>query len=266
MAKTETASVVTLRQPVVKRPLTGKERTRNCRERKKAAEAAAVTLQTVTVTAPKRSKESLLLTAVAFGLTGTGICMNGWFSGSLGSTSFSGLVFLAIGICCDVAAFALPSRSARLWQSNRWTALTGWAVWFAIAIFVVMNAIGFTGTNIADVTLARADRVTPAVTLALTSLEDARGARDRECKSGIGKFCREREAAVIERQAKLDVEKRAVAETGDPQTEAATHMVAWASRGMLNPSRDDAAMLRLVLMALLSQAGGILLMIGRAKP
>ena len=88
-------------------------------------------------------------------------------------------------------------------------------------------------------------------------------ARDRECKGGIGKFCREREAAVTERRHAVEVAMRSVEQTADPQTESAIRIVAWASRGMLQPTGDDFAMLRLILLALLPQIGGILLMVGR---
>jgi hypothetical protein len=54
-------------------------------------------------------------------------------------------------------------------------------------------------------------------------------ARDRECKDGMGKFCREREAAVNERRQTLDT-----------------------------------AMLAIGLLSLLPQIGGILLMVGRS--
>jgi hypothetical protein len=40
--------------------------------------------------------------------------------------------------------------------------------------------------------------------------------------------------------------------------------VAWATHGALKPTGDDFAMLRLVLLALLPQIGGILLMVGRS--
>jgi hypothetical protein len=88
-------------------------------------------------------------------------------------------------------------------------------------------------------------------------------ARDRECKGGVGKFCREREAAVIERRQALDMTAQAVAQTADPQTDAAIRIVAWISHGMLRPTWDDFAMLRLILLALLPQIGGILLMVAR---
>jgi hypothetical protein len=63
----------------------------------------------------------------------------------------------------------------------------------------------------------------------------------------------------------LDVAMRSVEQTADPQTEAAIRIVAWMSRGALQPTGDDFAMLRLVLLALLPQIGGILLMIGRSR-
>jgi hypothetical protein len=59
---------------------------------------------------------------------------------------------------------------------------------------------------------------------------------------------------------------RAVEQTADPQVEAASHIVAWLNRGMLRPTGDDFAMLRLVLLALPPQIGGILLMVGRTDP
>jgi hypothetical protein len=131
-------------------------------------------------------------------------------------------------------------------------------------VFAVTAGIGFASTNIADVTMARASRVTPAVMNAKSVLADAMTARDRECKGGVGRFCRERETVVNERQAALEIAMRSVEQTADPQTQAAIRMVAWLSRGAIQPSEDDFAMLRLLLLALLPQIGGILLMIGRS--
>jgi hypothetical protein len=47
---------------------------------------------------------------------------------------------------------------------------------------------------------------------------------------------------------------KAVEETADPQVEVASRIVAWLSFGSLRPSRDDFAMLRLVLLALLPRS------------
>ncbi len=208
----------------------------------------------------------IVLSTAAIALAATGITINGWFARSLGSSDVAGWLFLAIGVAADAVALVMPSCAAGLWQTRqRATALVGWAVWFATFVFAVTAGIGFASTNIADVTLSRASRVTPTVTSAQAQLADAMAARDRECKGGVGKFCREREADVAERRQILDAAMAAVGQTADPQTEAAIKLVAWVSRGLLRPAPDDFAMLRLVLLALLPQIGGILLMVGRRR-
>jgi hypothetical protein len=214
--------------------------------------------------AARPTASALLLRAAAFALAAVGLTMNGWFAQSLGSTHIAGWLFLAIGVAADLVALVMPTCTARLWQARHHaTALAGWAVWLLTFIFAVTAGIGFASTNISEVALARTSRVTPAIATAQTQLGDAMTARDRECKGGVGKFCREREAAVSERRHTLDMATQQVAQTGDPQTEAAIKLVAWLSHGLLTPQADDFAMLRLVLLALLPQFGGILLMVGR---
>jgi hypothetical protein len=83
-------------------------------------------------------------------------------------------------------------------------------IWVATFVFAVTAGVGFGSVNIADVTLSRASRVTPAVTAAQVSLSDAMSARDRECKGGVGKFCRDREATVVDRGQALDTAMQAV--------------------------------------------------------
>ncbi|MGJ5177770.1 hypothetical protein ACQR16_11370 [Bradyrhizobium oligotrophicum] len=213
---------------------------------------------------PGLTASSILLQLAALALAAVGMAMNGWFAHSLGSNSTAGTMFLAVGVTADLVALVMPTCAARLWQGrHRASALTGWAVWLMTFVFAVTAGIGFASTNISDVTLARASRVTPAVQAAQTALSDAMVARDRECKGGVGKFCREREAAVAERRQALDAAMATVSQTADPQTEAAIKLVAWVSRGVVKPSADDFVMLRLILLALLPQIGGILLMVGR---
>jgi hypothetical protein len=218
------------------------------------------------VTRPRRQLAPVLLSVAALALAAVGITINGWFARSLGSSDMAGWLFLAIGVAADLVALVMPSCAAGLWQTGqRATALVGWAVWLMTFAFAVTAGIGFASTNISDVMLARASRVTPAVAAAQAELNDAMTARDRECKSGVGKFCREREAVVAERRQMLDTAIASVGRTADPQTEAAIKLVAWVSLGVLRPSADDFAMLRLVLLALLPQIGGILLMVGRSR-
>jgi len=218
------------------------------------------------VTPSRRQVVSVLLSIAALALAGVGIAMNGWFARSLGSSDLAGWLFLAIGVAADLVALVMPSCAAGLWQAGqRVTALVGWSVWAMTFVFAVTAGIGFASVNIADVALVRASRATPAVTMAQAALADAMTARDRECVRGVGKYCREREAAVNERRQAVDAAMHTIEHTADPQTEAAIRIVAWLSRGILQPTGDDFAMLRLILLALLPQIGGILLMVGRYR-
>jgi hypothetical protein len=234
-----------------------------------SAEQPVATAATATlpgVTPPRWPVTSIVLVAAALPLAGVGVAMNGWFARSLGSNDAAGWLFFAIGVAADLVALVMPSCAARLWHTRqRATSLAGWAVWAMTFVFAVTAGIGFASVNITDVTAARAARITPAVTAAQAALSDAMSARDRECKDGVGRFCRDREAAVAERRQILDSAMASVGRTADPQSDAAIRLVAWVSRGMLHPAADDFAMLRLVLLALLPQIGGILLMVGRPR-
>ena len=191
--------------------------------------------------------------------------MNGWFARSLGSSEIAGWLFLGIGVAADLVALAVPSCAAQQWHAgNRATAAVAWVLWLMPFAFAVTAGIGFALVNIRDVTLQRASRVTPAIEAARNEPRDAVTSRDRECAGGVGKFCRQREDAVSERRRQLDDATRSVEQAADPQTEAATRMVSWLSGGMVKPTVDDFAMVRLFLLALLPQLGGVLLMIGRA--
>jgi hypothetical protein len=229
-----------------------------------ASDLASNSVTSHAVTPSRRPIAPLLLSIAALALAGVGITMNGWFARSLGSSDAAGWLFLAVGVAADLVALVTPSCAARLWRTHhRATAAAAWAVWAMTLAFAVTAGIGFASTNITDVTTARASRVTPVVMTAKAVLADAMAARDRECRGGVGRFCRERESVVNEKQTALEIAMRSVEQTADPQTQAAIHVVAWLSRGALQPSEDDFAMLRLVLLALLPQIGGILLMIGR---
>jgi hypothetical protein len=302
MADETTASVIPLHQvPPRKKAETGAERAKPSRPRKRQKAAATTSAdadlssemlippeflpadsamteppvtQPSTVTLPlaepgaptRRQVAPILLSTAALALAAVGITINGWFARSLGSSEMAGWLFLAIGVAADLVALVMPSCAARLWRAGqRATSIVGWAVWLMTFVFAVIAGIGFASTNISDVTLARASRVTQAVATAQAALTDAMAARDRECKGGVGKFCREREAAVAERRQILDSAMVSVGQRADPQTDAAIKLIAWVSAGTLRPTADDFAMLRLTLLALLPQIGGILLMIGRSR-
>jgi hypothetical protein len=203
---------------------------------------------------------------VAFGLAGVGVGMNGWFARSLGSNETAGWLFLAVGVAADLIALAVPTAAARAWRARqRGTAVAGWGIWLMAFAFTVCAGIGFAATNIGDVTLSRGARVTPAIEAARAALTDAMASRDRECAGGVGKNCRAREDAVTDRRKALDAAMQTVTQAADPQVEAASRIVAWVTGGLVRPTGDDFGMLRLILVALLPQLGGLLLMLGRAS-
>jgi hypothetical protein len=273
-------------EPDQPRPLTGAERQAAYRQRKKAStalvpatgpnepvEPAPVTLRYVTsapvmerTSPPVRSIAPLALRAAALGLAAVGLSMNATYARSLGNGDLSGWLFLALGLSADCAALALPSVAASAWRlGERTTAAAAWMTWAVVFAFALLGSVGFASVSISDVTMARAGRVTPQVVTAQAALTDSMSSRDRECKGGVGRFCRERENAVAAARAGLDAAMGAVASTSDPQTAAMVRLVSWASRGAVAPSPDDVGMIRLALLALLPQIGGVLLMIARAK-
>jgi hypothetical protein len=225
-----------------------------------------VTPLTFPVTPSRRSAAPIILMAAALGLAGVGVTQNAWYARSLGATETAGMLFLILGTASDMAALVMPSVAARAWQArHRATALAGWMVWLATFVFATMAGIGFASTNIADVTMVRASRSTPAVTAAQGALADAMRSRDAECKGGVGRYCREREASVVDRRQALDAAMRQVEQTADPQTTAATKLVSWVTAGAISPNENDFGMLRLALLCLLPQLAGVLLMVGRGS-
>jgi hypothetical protein len=290
MADHDSASIVTLHQPRPARAKTPAERAKAYRQRKRAAALPVVqegvlptlpalvltpvTLLPPTVatgdyspvrdTPPRRQVAPLLLTVAALALAGVGVTMNGWYARSLGSTETAGHVFMCLGLAADLVALALPSVAVGRWQARqRVTALAGWGVWLLAFAFAITASIGFASINISDVTASRSSRVTPAVTAAQTALSDAMSARDRECRGGVGKNCRQREDEVQMQRLHMATAMRSVEQAADPQTTAAIRLTTWVSQGNLRPVEDDFAMLRLLLLSLLPQLGGVLLMVGR---
>ena len=283
-----TADIIPLHKPETREERTrrlARERKQRQRARETGAPAkpakpvpAVTAVTTVTPVTPKpvtvkpvtrhavtsRSIAQLLLVGTSFALAGVGVTMNGWYAHTLGSSEIAGWVFTAIGIAADAMALALPGAAAIKWQARqRGVALAGWLVWGLVFLFTLTAGVGFASVNITDVTSSRASRVTPAVTQAQIALDDAKAARDRECKGGVGKVCREREAAVTDRRIVLEDSMRAVEQKADPQIEQMRAILTWVSLGVLKPTAADFAMLRLVLISLLPQLGGILLMISR---
>ena len=282
MATDHTAPTLTLVQP--RRALTNAERQKAWRERQKAKAAIALPAPIAPQTEPQKltrvrpapvidvtpvTKQPFepsrwVLRGASVALAGVGLAMNATYAHSLGNSDISGWLFLALGVAADASALVLPSVAASAWKANdRLAAASAWAAFAVVFAFAIIGAVGFASTSISDVTTLRASRVTPVTAAAERALTDAQGARDRECKGGIGKFCREREAQVASMRQNLEYAMHAVEQTADPQTAALVRIVTWASHGTIAPSESDIGMIRLILMSLLPQLGGVLLMVSR---
>lgn len=226
--------------------------------------AAPPVIDVMPVTKPGIEPSRWVLRGASVALAAVGLSMNAVYAHSLGSSDLSGWLFLALGVAADASALVLPSVAASSWKAgDRLAAASAWAAFAVVFAFAIIGAVGFASTSISDVTTLRQNRVTPAVTAAQAALADAQGARDRECKGGVGKFCREREAAVQASRQNLDMAMHAIAQTGDPQAAALVHVVTWVSAGRVMPTEADVGMVRLILMSLLPQLGGVLLMAAR---
>jgi hypothetical protein len=228
------------------------EQARRRLERRQATNQNRSTLRISRPALPK-SLARIALMCSAFALAATGLAINARFARSLGSTEFAGWLFLAVGVASDIAAFVLPTWALSL---PRWRSAAAWALWTVTFGFALLASVGFASLNIADTALARASRSTPAIVDAQLALADAKLARDRECIRVRRPMCQRREDEVVARQGALDAARRAV--VADPQTDGAAKLVAWAF-GVA----PDLAMLRLALLTLLPQVGGLMLAVAR---
>jgi hypothetical protein len=214
---------------------------------------------TISPTAPRLSLARVALIASGLALGAVGLAINAEFARSLGATEWAGWLFLAVGVASDVAAFVLPTLCVGLWRQHRWRAVAGAGLWSVTFGFALIASVGFASLNITDAGIERAGRSTPAIEDARLALADAKAARDRECIRVRRPMCQRREDEVLARQDALAAERRAV--VADPQTEGAARLVAWATG--VRPAPEALAGLRLALLTLLPQIGGLLLAVAR---
>jgi hypothetical protein len=162
----------------------------------------------------------LVLFACGVVLAITSMRANSWFAYSLTTDETAGGIFATLSVTAEIVACVLPTANRFYRQDGDWrTALKGGALMCVSLMVVFLAASGFVLTNVNDAITVRAERTTPAITIAEAALHDAKAARDREC-SRVGPICRQRENTVAERQRKLDEAKDVVRAGADPQAEA----------------------------------------------
>ncbi|SRR6266404_1797667 len=206
-------------------------------------------------------RSNLRLVILAYGLGTVGLGINAWFAWNRGTDLIDKGLLSFLGFTTEAMAFYLPDQATRLWMQRR---LVGFcfASILCVILFVsaLINGLGFASLNLTEASTVRSERITPAVADAQRKLDTLSASRRDECQKR-GDRCRQ-----LEKEEQLALEslrdtRDKVTASSDPQIASAAKLVAWVSFGRYHPSADDFAMLRLFLLTLLPQLGGLVLMV-----
>jgi hypothetical protein len=229
------------------------------------AELPGVTAETITGNRAHGTRDNVALTILAYGLALVGLGINAWFAWNRGTDLMDKLLFASLGLIAEGILFYLPARAAEVWRQRHFGAFAFAVVlWPFLFTFALTNSLGFASLNLTDVAIARAERVTPEVALAQRTADTLKKSREDECRKR-GDKCRQLEQDERDALAELKTAQAKVSRTADPQVDAAAKLVAWVSLGRPTPSPEDFGMLRLLLLTLLPQVGGVVLMVARSQ-
>jgi hypothetical protein len=166
----------------------------------------------------------------------------------------------ALGVLAEAVVFFLRAWALTLPIGRQ---VLAWAL-FA-SVFALTNSLRMASIIAADQATARADRQTEGVRTADQALDVARGKRDEACDPGHGKSvaCKNRQAEVAKLEAnRMQVTAKVIAQARPEATDFAK-LVAWVSRGAIQPGADDFTMLWLLFRTFLPQVGGLVLMLAQ---
>jgi hypothetical protein len=140
-----------------------------------------------------------------------------------------------------------------------------WALFAFISVFALTNSLRMASIIAADQATARADRQTEGVRSADHALDVARAKRDEACGPGHGKSvaCKIRQAEVTRLEADRTQATANIVAQARPESIDFARLVSWVSRGAVQPSADDFAMLWLLFRTFLPQVGGLVLMLAQ---
>jgi hypothetical protein len=201
------------------------------------------------------------LVVIAFGFFGLGIGINIWNAWSTGP-----LVDVALpatmGVLAEAVMFFLPAWAITLSPGRQVLAL---ALLVFVSAFALTNSLRMASIIAADQAVARADRQTEGTQTADRALETARTRRDEACGRGLGKTiaCQARQAEVTKLEGKQTMAVTKVAAQARPESGDFAKLVAWVSRGAIQPGSDDFEMLWLLFRTFLPQVGGLVLMLAQ---
>ena len=140
-----------------------------------------------------------------------------------------------------------------------------WALFVFVSVFALTNSLRMASIIAADQATTRADRQTEGVRTADHALEVARGKRDEACGRGLGKTvaCQARQAEVAKLESRQTQITAKVTAQAKPESGDFAKLVAWVSRGTIQPGTNDFEMLWLLFRTFLPQVGGIVLMLAQ---
>jgi hypothetical protein len=208
-------------------------------------------------------KSNLCLVILAYSLGIVGLGINAWFAWNRGSTVIDKVLLSSLGFIAEAIMFYLPAQTASLWTQRRWGGF-GFACIVCVCLyaFALTNSLGFASLNLVESATVRSERITPAVADAQRRLDTLSASRRDECLKR-GNRCRQLEKDEQTAIESLREARREVSATADPQIASAAKLIAWTSLDRFHPSADDFAMLRLLLLTLLPQFGGLVLLVAK---
>lgn len=180
-----------------------------------------------------------------------------------GTTIIDKGIMASLGAVFEAMLFFLPSQATSLWIQHRFVSSI-FACILSAFLFVsaLLGSLAFASLNLTDTTTVRAERITPAVFDAQRKLDGLSSYRDAECVR-VGDKCRQAVKDVQVASQALTEARQAVLATADPQIASAAKLVSWVSADRFHLSADDFAMLRLFLLTILPQLGGLVLMVAK---
>jgi hypothetical protein len=215
------------------------------------------------VIAVRSKRTNYALVAIAYGFFILGIGINIW-NASAGGTLTDMALPAALGVLAEAVVFFLPA-----WALTRpiGRQVLAWALFAFISVFALTNSLRMASIIAADQVTARADRQTEGVQTADHALEMARAKRDEACGRGLGKTvaCKTRQAEVTKLEANQTQAAAKVAAQAKPESADFAKLVAWESRGAIQPGTDDFTMLWLLFRTFLPQVGGLVLMLAQRR-
>jgi hypothetical protein len=217
----------------------------------------------VTVMPPRRWVAwSLPLWLLAYALLATSLGTGVWNAVSSTSTWWDASIPIAISTVSELMLFFLPGR---IWTVGWPRKLLGLAMLTGFVMFALMNSMRLASNVSADQAMARADRQTAGVQTAAKQLADARAARATSCrrKEDKSKACTDARTDVAKLEKAQTQAATTVAATAKPENADFARVVAWITRGAIQPGVDDFQMLWIVLRTLIPQLGGLVLVMSR---